>query len=99
MPELYGNKFKYELRAEISELNLEYQKEFRARLEAERSLEYARCKIIALEAKIEQMQQLAQAIVAEAARDITSEIIEIKQKRRQARWDAAAEEASKEQTH
>jgi hypothetical protein len=98
MPELYGHPFKHELRARIRELNVEYKDQRKARHEAERSLEYARCKIIALEAKIERMQQQAQAIVAEAARDISTEIVEIMEKRRQERWDAAYE-ASTEQTH
>ena len=56
MPELYGNPYKWELRKEIAELRAELWNERKAHRETHRSLRYVRCKVEALEAKIQRIE-------------------------------------------
>jgi hypothetical protein len=81
MPELYGNKYKWELRQEISEQRTEIwdlTKKLRAEREELRrtrnSLKFANLQIEALEAKIQRMADTGRALLAEAAQDVEADV-------------------------
>jgi hypothetical protein len=69
MPELYGNKFKWELRREIGELRAEAWNARKEQFLTENALRYARCEIEELKAKIRRMEQKAQGLLREATED------------------------------
>ena len=71
MPELYGNKYKWELRQEINQLKTDLWNEHKEHRQTRQSLDYARCRIAELEAKIERMKQKTQGLLAEANQDVT----------------------------
>lgn len=73
MPELYGNPYKWELRNEIHQLKTDLWNERKEHRQTQESLRYARCKIDALEAKVQRMEQKAQELLAEATQDVTDD--------------------------
>lgn len=99
MPELYGQPYKWELREEIRRLRREHKNEWKARVDAENRLEWARCEIAELKATIERMQQHAQAIVSEGTQDTTEAIFARQQAVRSAEIDAALAAAAAEASH
>lgn len=70
MPELYGNKFKWELREEIHQLSTDLWNERKEHRRTRIQRDFAWCKIEELEAKIKRMAEQAQGILAEADRSI-----------------------------
>jgi predicted nucleic acid-binding Zn-ribbon protein len=76
MPELYGQPFKHQLRAETAELSRDLWSERRAHMKTRQSLRGARAKIEVLEATIETMKQHLQGAIVEAGRDIGPAVVE-----------------------
>jgi hypothetical protein len=74
MPELYGNKFKWQLRKEIRELGVELWNERKAHRETRAGLRYAQCKIAELEEKVKRMEQAARGLLNEATEDIEAKV-------------------------
>jgi hypothetical protein len=74
MPELYGNPFKWELRKELRETRIDRRQKLKELIRSRSQLDYANCKIAALEAKIQRMEQLTRALLVEAGRDIKNDI-------------------------
>jgi predicted nucleic acid-binding Zn-ribbon protein len=70
MPELYGNPFKSELRREIQELKTALWNERKEHRNTRNSLRWARCKIEALESKLQRTQQKGQELLAEVTQDV-----------------------------
>lgn len=82
MPELYGQPFKDELRAEIRELKRALSNEKTAHRNTRRRLEFAYARIEALEERDKKMEQLAQEIIAIATQEI--EFSDLQERVRQA---------------
>ncbi len=76
MPELYGNKFKWQLRQEIRELKTEasglrselWQEQLSHR-RTNNALRYAQCEIEELKTRLQNLGQKAQVLANEANRD------------------------------
>ncbi len=86
MPELYGHPFKYELRAEINELNSRLMKETAERRLAQNRLVCARARIRELEARIQAIEQKIKDVGALAAQPIQINCYEELEKERKRRW-------------
>jgi hypothetical protein len=84
MPELYGNKFKWELRKEIRELRTKLWDELGAHRKTNGTLNYVLKENAVLREKLERMQQQAQAIISEASDDIEAAVA----KKYEERWQA-----------
>jgi septal ring factor EnvC (AmiA/AmiB activator) len=74
MPKLYGNKFKPVLRKEIRELEVSLRKTTSELFRTRRDLQYAECKIEALEAKLRRVEQKTQELVTEIGGDVGTDI-------------------------
>jgi hypothetical protein len=75
MPELNGQPFKWQLREEIHQLQIELSKEITAHRETKETLEYYRAMTEELEAKIGRMQEKSREIVGEAEQKITPGVV------------------------
>jgi hypothetical protein len=85
MPELYGQPFKDELRAEIRQLGTDLWNERKEHRLARDRLEWAWVKIAELEAKIKRMEQKARELVTEATQEIDPNVVtaRLRQERRE----------------
>lgn len=87
MPELYGQPFKDELRAEISRLNLELTREYKERRLAQDRLVCARAKIREMEARTKAIELALQQITELVSRSVEINVTEELRKERQRKWD------------
>jgi hypothetical protein len=74
MPELHGQPFKWRLRKEIGELTAELWNERKEHRETRQSLQYARCQVAELEAKVQRMEQKARDLIADATEDVSDKV-------------------------
>jgi chromosome segregation ATPase len=74
MPKLYGKPPKSELRKEIRELEQNLRKKSSELFRTRRDLQFAECKIEALEAKLQRVEQKARELIAEIGGDVGTDI-------------------------